>query len=189
MRSCQPSLMLLGWKYVSRASICLMSVCMRHTLMPANIPFILRMYTRVSAARCSSHTPEEDLVRHMVVDAVLSGGDQYLMQQSKLSLPHERLMGVQSVEETGVGVSWSKTGLPQGEYMSSWGQEGVREVAKQFAGEFTLKSGGQVSAHTSCRLPPVPNALKAGTVPDFIHAGQSCALDLPVSHHIVGQIR
>ena len=69
-----------------------------------------------------------------------------------------RLMGVQSVEETGVGVSWSKTGLPQGEYVSSWGQDGAREVAKQFAGEFTLKSGGKVSAHTSCKPPPVLKA-------------------------------
>ena len=68
------------------------------------------------------------------------------------------VMGAQSVEETGVGVSWSKTGLPQGEYVSSWGQDGVREVAKQFAGEFTLKLGGQVSAHTFCKLPPVPRA-------------------------------
>ena len=81
---------------------------------------------------------------------------------------HSSLMkwlDVQSVEETGVGVSWSKTGLPQGEYVSSWGQDGTREVAKQFAGEFTLKSGGQVSAHTSCRPPPMPRAPEAGTMP------------------------
>ena len=52
---------------------------------------------------------------------------------------------VQSVEETGVGVSWSKTDLPQGNYHSSWGEEGVKEVVKQFAGDVTLKSGGQVS--------------------------------------------
>ena len=70
-------------------------------------------------------------------------------------------LDVQSVEETGVGVSWSKTGLPQGEYVSSWGQDGTREVAKQFAGEFTLKSGGQVSAHTSCKPPPMSNAPEA----------------------------
>ena len=68
------------------------------------------------------------------------------------------VVGVQSVEETGVGVSWSKTGLPQGEYVSSWGQDGTREVAKQFAGEFTLKLGGEVSVHTFCKLPPMPRA-------------------------------
>lgn len=59
---------------------------------------------------------------------------------------------VQSVEETGVGVSWHKTDLPQGEYHSSWGDDGVREVVKQFAGEFTLKSGGKVSIHQPCSL-------------------------------------
>lgn len=53
---------------------------------------------------------------------------------------------MQSMEETGVGVSWHKTELPQGSYHSSWGEEGVKEVVKQFAGHFTLKSGGQVSA-------------------------------------------
>ena len=52
---------------------------------------------------------------------------------------------VQSVEDTGVGVSWYKTSLPQGTYQSSWGEDGVKEVAKQFAGDFTLKSGGQVT--------------------------------------------
>ena len=69
-----------------------------------------------------------------------------------------KMMGVQSVEETGVGVSWSRTDLPQGEYVSSWGQDGVREVAKQFAGEVTLKFGGQVSALTSCKAPPVSSS-------------------------------
>ena len=53
---------------------------------------------------------------------------------------------MQSVEETGVGVSWHKTGLPQWTYHSSWGGDGTKEVVKQFAGHFTLKSGGQVSA-------------------------------------------
>ena len=74
---------------------------------------------------------------------------------------------MQSVEDTGVGVSWSETGLPQGAYVSSWGPDGTREVAKQFAGEFTLKSGGQASVHTSCKLAPVPKAPWAGTVPDL----------------------
>ena len=43
-----------------------------------------------------------------------------------------------------MGVSWYKTDLPQGQYESSWGEDGVREVVKQFAGEFTLRSGGKV---------------------------------------------
>lgn len=55
---------------------------------------------------------------------------------------------MQSVEETGEGVSWHKTGLPQGEYLSSWGQDGFREVSKQFAGHFSLKSGGEVRSST-----------------------------------------
>ncbi len=59
---------------------------------------------------------------------------------------------VQSVEETGVGVSWYKTELPQGEYQSSWGGEGTKEVVKQFAGHFTLKSGGQVRTISPCRI-------------------------------------
>ena len=57
---------------------------------------------------------------------------------------------MQSMEETGVGVSWHKTDLPQGEYVSSWADDGTREVSKQFAGEFTLKSGGQVSSTYPC---------------------------------------
>ena len=85
-----------------------------------------------------------------------------------------KMMGVQSVEATGVGVSWPKTGLPQGEYVSSWGQDGAREVAKQFAGEFTLKSGGQVSAHTSCKLPSGFKARRAGLRPDLL-TSNSCA--------------
>ncbi len=36
----------------------------------------------------------------------------------------------------------------RGEYQSSWGGEGTKEVVKQFAGQFTLKSGGQVSTHS-----------------------------------------
>ena len=62
---------------------------------------------------------------------------------------------MQSVEESGVGVSWYKTELPQGEYQSSWGGEGTKEVVKQFAGHFTLKSGGQVSIrpHTDSATP------------------------------------
>jgi len=54
------------------------------------------------------------------------------------------VVAVQSIEETGVGVSWYKTDLPQGQYESSWGEDGVREVVKQFAGDFTLRSGGKV---------------------------------------------